>query len=159
APVAITVGDFNGDGHQDLATANFNGNSVSILLGEGDGTFQVAHDFAVGAEPQSVAVGDFNGDGHQDLATGNVNANTVSILLGQGDGTFQAAQDFAVGQSTRAVAVGDFNGDGHQDLAVSKGSGGSETSTSAVSILLGQGDGTFQTAQDFPVGSLPLSIT
>jgi hypothetical protein len=156
-PRLVTVGDFNSDGRQDLATANASASTVSILLGQGDGTFQPAQDFPVGAEPQSVAVGDFNGDGQQDLVTGNINADAVSILLGQGDGTFQPAQDFAVGPSTRAVAVGDFNGDGQQDLAVSKGSGG--TGVSAVSILLGQGDGTFQPAQDFAVGSLPLSVT
>ena len=71
-PQSVTVGDFNGDGRQDLATASLGANSVSILLGQGDGTFQAAPDVGVGARPRSVTVGDFNGDGQQDLATANV---------------------------------------------------------------------------------------
>ncbi len=78
------MGDFNGDGREDLATANVNNDSagtVLILLGRGDGTFQAAQAFEVGLFPSSVAVGDFNGDGRQDLATANINASTVSILI------------------------------------------------------------------------------
>ncbi len=160
SPRSITVGDFNGDGHQDLATANLNAATVSILLGRGDGTFQSAQDVGVGALPLSITVGDFNGDGHQDLATANRVSfasapGTVSILLGQGDGTFQAAQDVTVGAIPASITVGDFNGDGHQDLATANNGG------NTVSILLGQGDGTFQAAQDVGIGAVafPLSIT
>src|SRR5438034_809369 len=71
SPFSVALGDFNGDGKQDLATANFTSNNVSILLGTGTGTFGAATNFAVGSVPQSVAVGDFNGDGKQDLATAN----------------------------------------------------------------------------------------
>jgi hypothetical protein len=77
----MTVGDFNGDGHLDLAVANSGANTVSILLGQGDGRFVAAPEVGVGREPQSVAVGDFNGDGRLDLVTANANANTVSILI------------------------------------------------------------------------------
>jgi hypothetical protein len=80
-PFSVTVGDFNGDGRQDLATANFSVNTVSLLLGRGNGTFQAAQDFEVGAGPSSITVGDFNGDGRQDVATANVEVSTVSILL------------------------------------------------------------------------------
>ena len=80
-PFSVTVGDFNGDGRQDLATANEFASTVSILLGRGDGTFQAAPDVGVGTGPRSVAVGDFNGDGRPDLATANPDASTVSILL------------------------------------------------------------------------------
>src|SRR5260370_42672145 len=71
SPVSVAVGDFNGDGVQDLVIANFGSNNVSVLLGNGDGTFQGARNFAAGASPNSVAVGDFNGDGVQDLAVVN----------------------------------------------------------------------------------------
>ena len=97
---SITVGDFNGDGRPDLATANAGASTVSILLGRGDGTFQAASDVGVGEAPVSVTVGDFNGDGRLDLATANVSASTVSILLGRGDGTFQAAPDGGGGRGS-----------------------------------------------------------
>src|SRR5262245_29676224 len=86
-PFSVTVGDFNADGRLDLAVANFGSNTVSILLGQGDGTFQAAPDVAVGNQPTSVTVGDFNADGRLDLAVANAGSSTVSILLGQGDGT------------------------------------------------------------------------
>ena len=87
-------------------------------MGNGDGTFQAARNFAAGSFPVSVAVGDFNGDGVQDLAVANFDSANVSVLLGNGDGTFRAALNFAAGSNPFSVAVGDFNGDGLQDLAV-----------------------------------------
>src|SRR5437762_5743983 len=79
-PASVAVGDFNGDGRQDLAVANET-NNVSILLGDGAGNFSPATPFGVGSLPFSVAVGDFNGDGKQDLAVANHISNNVSILL------------------------------------------------------------------------------
>ncbi|MCZ8049276.1 MAG: FG-GAP-like repeat-containing protein, partial [Microcystis sp. LE19-41.2A] len=80
-PLSVTVGDFNGDGKLDLATANYNGNNVSVLLGTGTGSFGTPTNFSVGNRPRSVTVGDFNGDGKSDLAVANVNSNNVSVLL------------------------------------------------------------------------------
>ena len=111
-PVAVTGGDFNGDGILDLATANSGADSVSILLGQGDGTFGGPQDFGTGGFPVSITPGDFNGDGRLDLATANSGGNSVSILLGQGDGTFDAAQDFGTGAVPVSITAGDFNGDG-----------------------------------------------
>jgi hypothetical protein len=142
----MVAGDFNGDGHLDLATAAYGQNAVFILLGNGDGTFQPAKQFAVGQTPYNLVAGDFNGDGRLDLAVANESSNDVSILLGNGDGTFQPARKFAVGVRPTSVAVGDFNGDGKADLAVANDSSG------GVSILLGNGDGTFQSAQSYGAG-------
>ena len=161
-PLSVTVGDFNGDGQQDLATPSINPDGVSILRGRGDGTFERFRHFAVGDAPRSVTVGDFNGDRQPDLATHNTafpsqTASSVSILLGRGDGTFEPAQDYGVGEGSRAVrgsvTMGDFNGDSQQDLATANESGAS------VSILLGQGDGTFQDRQDVAMGENPVFVT
>jgi VCBS repeat protein len=146
-PGPMTVGDFNGDGRQDLATANGGLNTVSILLSRGDGSFQAARDVAVAQGPRVVQVGDFNGDGHQDLAAGNTwcdqygfcQSNTVSILLGKGDGTLEPARDLPGGHGFGSINVADFNADGHQDLAA------------GLSIFLGRGDGTFESAKEFGV--------
>jgi hypothetical protein len=135
-PVSAAVGDFNGDGIPDLATANYGGNTVSILVGKGDGTFTLKSSPATSL-PLSVAVADFNGDGIPDLATANAGSSTVSILLGIGDGTFILKSSPGTGVEPSSVAVGDFDGDGIPDPAVWSYPSGT------VSILLGIGDGTF----------------
>jgi hypothetical protein len=162
SPSAVAVGDFDGDKIQDLAVTNYGdsdnpGTTVSVLLGNGDGTFRAALNFTVGALPTSVAVGDFNMDEIPDLAVTNLRSDNVSILLGNGDGTFRAAQNFPVGSSPRSIITGDFNGDGIQDLAVAK-EGTPMSPSGIVSILIGRGDGTFGTAQNFGVGRSPQSI-
>jgi len=117
--------------------ANWNGNDVSILLGNGDGTFQPAVNYNVTFGPQSVAVGDFNGDGKLDLAVANYFGEALSILLGNGDGTFQAHVNYKAGSGPVWVAVGDFNGDGRLDFAVADFDGpGAPGSGVLVSILL-----------------------
>ena len=146
-PFSVAVGDFNGDGKQDLATANSGSNDVSVLLGDGAGGFGAATNFAAGTSPVSVAVGDFNGDGKQDLAVANFNSNNVSVLLADGAGGFSAAVNFNTGTGPQSMAVGDFNGDGKQDLAV-----GNPGFPSNVSILLGDGAGGFGAATNFAVG-------
>lgn len=148
------VADVNSDGILDIVTANgfvFTGSGVSVLLGNGDGTFQPARTVVSGGNPSWVAVGDFNHDGHADIAVANEPDpnfpltpatvggpahNSVSILLGNGDGTFQPSIDTPTLGALR-LAVADFNGDGKLDLAVATGT------SSPVQILLGNGDGTF----------------
>jgi hypothetical protein len=154
-PDYIVAGDFNGDGILDLAVANQCGNdpqcepngagTVSIFLGNGDGTFTAAPPPpAIGKHPTSIAVGDFDRDGNLDLAVTTAWDNDVSILLGKGDGTFRLAPSFpTAGFAPWSVAVGDFNGDGYLDLAVSNWQ-------DSVAVLLGNGDGTFSSV---PVGS------
>jgi hypothetical protein len=156
-PHSVAVGDFNGDSKQDLAVADYGpppqrAATVSVLLGNGDGTFSTAQPFEAGNGVTSVAVGDFNRDGVQDLAVSNANDNTVSVLTGNGDGTFQAARSFGVGSFPWFVVVGDFNGDQAQDLAVSA------QMDDAVSVLLGEGNGSFRPVLTFPTGPSPAGV-
>jgi len=151
-PNKVAVGDFNGDGKLDLAVANQDANTVSILLGDGTGNFTTASSPATGSYPYSVAVGDFNGDGKLDLAVVNTDSNTVSILLGDGTGNFTATSSPATGSTPTSVAVGDFNGDGKLDLAVAN------SASNTVSILLGDGTGNFTAASSPATGVQPISV-
>jgi hypothetical protein len=134
------VGDFNGDGKLDLAVVNEQSNTVSVLLGNGDGSFKPAVNYPTGTTPVSVAVGDFNGDGRLDLAVANSGSNSISLLMGNGDGTVQPRIDIALLLTPSALTVGDFNGDGKADIAVATGNATSDDMTP----LLGNGNGTFQ---------------
>jgi hypothetical protein len=152
SPVSVAVGDFNGDGVQDLVTANYDSNDVSVLLGNGDGTFLAPLNLSVGpgSTPNCVVVGDFNGDGRADLAVatfGGGNATSIAVLLGNGNGTFLAPQTVNTGRGPLWVAVGDLNGDGLQDLAVAN----FNADAASVSVVLGNGNGTFQAARNTPV--------
>jgi hypothetical protein len=163
-PTSVAVGDFNGDGKLDLATANYDDGTVSILLRNSANTgFDSQNSVAVGdfngdvgSNPYSVAVGDFNGDGKLDLAATNFNGNSVSVLLRNSANTgFDTNTDFSVGSNPRSLAVGDFNSDGKLDLAAANANSGSNS----VSILLRNSANTgFDAKTDFSVGSLPTSL-
>ncbi len=146
------MGDFNGDGKLDLVVTNSNSNTISVLLGNGDGTFQTMQTYATGNYPFAVAVGDFNHDGAIDLVVTNVNDYSIGVLLGNGDGTFQTQQTYDIGGVAYSVAVGDLNRDGKLDIVV-----GNEDGTAGV--LLGKGDGTFQAQQKYPAGNDPRALT
>ena len=147
ATYAILIGDLNADGIPDLVTSNYSGTSISVLLGNGDGTFQPHADYAVGSFPFGMAMGDLNADGIPDLAIASNNSSTVQILLGNGDGTLQAAQVLATFGTSQYVAMADLNGDGILDLVTCSGGG------SSLSVLLGNGDATFHPPQSFGTGS------
>jgi hypothetical protein len=149
---AVLIGDLNGDGIPDLVTSNYSGTTISVLLGNGDGTFQSHVDYAVGSFPFGMAMGDLNGDGIPDLAVAAHNSSAVEVLLGNGDGTFQPAQSLTTAGTSQYVAMADFNGDGILDL-VTCSSGGS-----SISVFLGNGDGTFQTEQSFGTGSITFGL-
>ncbi len=134
---SIIAADFNGDGKLDLAVTNSTDDTLSILLGNGDGTFTPTPSRPVtGATPFGLAVGDFNGDGKLDLAVANFDDN-ATILLGNGDGTFTPAPAQPTTAQGPAIVTGDFNGDGKLDLAIAN------RSDSTVTVLLGNDDGTF----------------
>ena len=137
APESVAIGDLNGDGKADLATAN-NG-SVSVLLNEGDGRFEPKRSYVTGEGSGSIVVGDLNGDGKPDLAASREHG-IVFVLLNRGDGTFQAKRDYAVGGWVEAVAIGDLNGDGALDLATTSGA----PTSGALSVLLNRGGGSFE---------------
>src|SRR5260370_732832 len=154
---SLALGDFNRDGAVDIVAATFNGNnlsSVSILLGDGDGTFGRSSSYATGQNPASIVIADFNGDGHKDLATLNVSDNTVSVFLGVGNGTCKHAVSYPVGNNGQqgVIVAGDFNGDGKPDLAVTNFSAGT------ISVLLNLGNGTFTAHVDYGVGSFPVAL-
>jgi hypothetical protein len=154
--VWMTSADFNGDGRADLVLVCRNSNNVAILLGNGDGTFVLApgSPIAVGSSPVSAAVADFNGDGKVDLAIANDGDKTLTILLGNGDGSFYPTPEspLALAGGATVLAVGDFNGDGMLDLVVAA----PFTDAYNISLLLGNGDGTFALSASSPV-ALPLS--
>ena len=158
SPQTVVVGDFNGDGKLDLAVLNTASNNVSILLGNGDGTFQAAKNSPCGTNPSGILVGDFNGDGKLDLAVfmaGNTTTSVsaeVRILAGNGDGTFQAPVVTTLTPSALTFAVGDFNGDKKADLII--GSSGTTSGAFSLQFFQGNGDGTFQAGSSIPVSGL-----
>jgi len=126
-------GDFNRDGIPDLATANstgFSTSTVSVLLGNGNGSFRAPLSFAVGSSASFVVAADFNLDGNLDIGVANSGSNTISILLGIGNGVFLSALNFTVGSGPSWIGVSDLNGDGRPDLVVANGK------SNTVSVLI-----------------------
>ncbi len=149
----MASGDFDGDGKLDVAVSGFFGsaNQVDILLGNGDGSFRADGFYPVSSSPYSIASGHFNADRKIDLAVGNYQGNSISVLLGNGNGTFGQAVDYGTYFPTW-VAVGDLNGDGKEDLVVSNSGSVAIPPTASVSVLMGNGDGTFQPGVVYPAG-------
>jgi FG-GAP-like repeat/IPT/TIG domain len=160
----IVGGDFNGDGNLDLAVSNFDfaGSYLSVLLGNGDGTFLPQPNYPLNLFPGQIAAADFNGDGKIDLAQldSDNSSHSISILLGNGDGTFQPRVDYPAGTSPFAVSLGDYNGDGQVDLAITDSLclNSGCPANGAVNVLLGNGDGTFQSHLDFAAPGLSAAI-
>jgi hypothetical protein len=175
--VSVTGGDFNGDGKLDLAVLNENcqffncpAGSISILIGNGDGTFKSAVEYSTGIAPVAIIAADLNGDGKVDLVTANncgYSCNSgpgdaLSVLLGNGDGTFQPSVEYQLTDLNNAISVaaGDVNGDGRLDLVVVDYCASSTCSGdgSLLSILAGNGDGTFQAPKNVPTNNYPSAV-
>ncbi|MGH9681265.1 MAG: FG-GAP-like repeat-containing protein, partial [Candidatus Acidiferrales bacterium] len=173
-PVALLAVDLNGANYvsgspvPDLAVVNQGdgvaAGTVSIFLNQTTGNrtniFATRVDYPVGVSPKGIAYGDFNADGRPDLAVTNSTDGTVSVLLQQNDGTtatlgtFEASVPYDTGTAPAGVAVADFNRDGHLDLAVAN----QGASPGTVSILLGNGDGTFAAHTEYATGSSPTGL-
>jgi hypothetical protein len=160
-PQALIASDLDGDGTPDLATSNFNGNSITVLrnLGSAPGTISFAPrpwDFGAGISPAGVAVGDLNLDGKSDLVIADGTSNSVSVLISDRPSTgtvdFVTRKDYQSlqGSGISSLSSGDFDGDGNQDLLASLNPNGN---ISKFSIFAGDGTGFFPSRTDVPTGS------
>jgi hypothetical protein len=142
---ALVAGDFNGDGNQDLAVANYDSSDVSVLLGNGAGGFTSIGPFAAAAGPSAIAAGLVNGDEILDLVvTADIDMK-VSVLLGNGNGTFQEPRNVDVGLAPNGIVLADFNDDGRLDFANTN----YFDEPGSVMVFLGNGDGTFRSAPGY----------
>jgi len=151
SPQSVVVGDFNKDGISDFAVTNNLDNTVSVYLGNKDGTFAAPVHYDTGTAPVGIVTADFNGDGKLDLAVVNSSSNTVSIFLGTGTGTFHAKQDYPTGGGPVALLAADFNGDKKPDLAIAN------NTSNTLSILINTGN-SFKAKVDYTTGSNPTSV-
>lgn len=150
APQAVAIGDFNNDGKSDMVTANSGDTTVSIVEGNGDGTFVPFKNIGVGLSPSYVAIGDVNNDGNADIAVIN---HGLNILTGNGDGTFMPIKKIAMDKTPQFVTFGDFNNDGKTDIVTSN------LFDTTLSIILGHGNGNFDSTINVSLGYSPLNIT
>jgi len=153
-PFANAVGDFNGDHIQDVAVCNYSSNNVSVLLGNGDGTFKAAVNYTVGTEPSAITVADLNNDGYPDIAVADEIGKTIAVLINNADGTgtFKPAVLYPAGQAPRGIVAGDLRNIGILDLVVANNLGGN------VTVFLGNGDGTFKAGVNYAADVNPKSV-
>ncbi|MCK6602767.1 MAG: FG-GAP-like repeat-containing protein [Bacteroidetes bacterium] len=157
-PRGLVSGDVNNDGHPDLIISNYDGNSISVLLNNGDGTFASKVDYSIGSYSFGVSGGavlakDVNNDHYIDLITANYGLNNVAVFLNNGDGTFAAKVFYATGTHPFRITSSDLNGDGYYDLITAN----YETANN-VSVLLNNGDGTFAGSVTYSAGTYPNDI-
>lgn len=144
----VTTGDFNLDGHVDIAVGR-DDSSIGILFGHGDGTFDSVVTYAARGRVWALAVADFNNDGSPDIATADDTANEVSLFVNNGNGTFVAPANFSTGEDTypQSITSADFNGDGNMDVAV----GMRMLTGGRFKVFFGNGEGTFSGTTEYMV--------
>lgn len=155
SPIHIVIADLNADNKLDLAISSARTDNLSIMLGNGNGTFQAPVTYAVGDEPRQLGVADFNGDTKPDVAINVASAfvNYVAILIGNGNGTFQTPVNVPTGSTPIGLITREINGDGKVDLVIAA------AHSNAVQVFLGNGDGSFQNPVNYTVGQEPLYLT
>jgi len=151
-PTAITTGDFNGDTIPDLATCEIDGDTVTLILGKADGSFDLkttslrlaGTPAATDADPRSIAVADFNGDGNLDVVTANHDSGTIAVSRGDGAGNLQV-QIMPLGNNPIVALTGDFDKNGTQDIVVT------DRTTGTLITQMGDGMGGFVFGDEFTV--------
>jgi hypothetical protein len=159
----VFAADLNGDGILDLvqAGATINGTAVlqvgtvTVMLGNGDGSFKAGVSYTTGTKSTWVAIGDLNGDLRPDLAVADYGTGNIAVLLGNGDGTFQTAVKYAALPGLNSLVMGDFDGDGNMDLAAAStgATGAIAAANGFATVMLGNGDGTFHNALNYGAGA------
>jgi hypothetical protein len=152
-PSSVATGDFDRDGNTDLTVTNHGSGDISVLLGNGDGTFAGEKILVIEAGvPSAVATEDMDGDGRLDLVVTSDVDSSVTILLGNGDGTFQERSRNLVGNGPEGLVIADLDGDYNLDVATT------DTFGDSISIALGNGDGTLRRASSLPIGQGPCGL-
>ncbi len=163
-PTFAIPADVNADGKIDLVvTRNWGRGEITVLLGNGDGTFAPGASIAASGAPKNVTVADFNGDGKVDLAIPDfIEGGFVSTLLNKGDGTFNEATHHVIGRAAGSMKATDLNGDGKLDLIAVNvrpdSSAAGEIISSKLTVLMGHGDGTFDAARTVDLDSAPRGL-
>jgi hypothetical protein len=151
-PACVVTADVNEDGQPDLLTCNMGSNNLSVLLGNGDGSFREPITTASGPQPRLLAVGEFTGDKHLDLAILHSVSTLLITMAGKGDGTFRELQRIDLGKTPTSLVMADFNSDRRLDIAVS-------LMLDRILIFAGNGKGFFALAYDFDPGDTPTWIS
>jgi hypothetical protein len=150
-PTTVTTADFNGDGFTDIVTTNISSNTLSLLFGNGDGTFQEQIQLRVCQEPRALVTNDFNLDGSLDIALACSGSDQVSILLGKANSRFEEGAQYPVHRTPVAIATDDVNGDNKPDLVVA-------LRNDKLKVFLGDGNGAFRPAAQYEYGDTPTSL-